>query len=50
MKPAASRHICAQSMSSAMQRAIAFTSVSFRQEAAQRSQAVAQALQASMQD
>ena len=50
MYPAASRQRAAQSMSSRMQRAIALTSFSFRQEAAQWSQATAQSLQASMQD
>ena len=42
--------MAAQSMSSWMQRAIALTSFSPRQEAAQWSQATAQLLQASMQD
>jgi len=46
---AAKAHIAAQSMSSAMQRAIIFTSVSSKQDAAQWLQLVAQALQASMQ-
>lgn len=46
---AAKAHIAAQSMSSAMQRAIAFTSVSVRQAVEQWLQLIAQALQASMQ-
>jgi hypothetical protein len=46
---AATWHIAAQSMSSATQRAIIRTSLSFRQEAAQWLHATAQLLQASMQ-
>ena len=46
---AASWHIAAQSMFRAMQRAIVFTSLSFRHEAAQWLHATAQVLQASMQ-
>jgi hypothetical protein len=50
MYAVASRQISAQSMSSAMQRAIFWTSFSRRQEEAQWLHATAQALQASMQD
>lgn len=50
ISPTAVRHAAAQSMSSAMQRAIACTSGSRRQALAQWSHASAQALQASMQD
>ncbi|KQW87265.1 hypothetical protein ASC94_28100 [Massilia sp. Root418] len=49
IRAAASRHAWAQSMSNAMHFAMALTSCSARQEAAQLSQAVAQALHASMQ-
>jgi len=49
MYPAARRQSCAQSMSRAMQRAIALGSSSARHAAAQWSQASAQALHASMQ-
>ena len=49
MKPAASRQNAAQSMSSAMHRAIVCALVSFSHETAQWSQASAHALQASMQ-
>lgn len=49
IKEAATRQICAQSMSRAIQRAIAFTSSSLRHAAEQKSQASAQVLQASMQ-
>jgi hypothetical protein len=47
--PAANAHIAAQSMSSAMHRAIMLTSSSFKQDAAQRLHATAQLLQASTQ-
>jgi hypothetical protein len=50
IKLAARRHIWAQSISVAMQRAIIFTSCSCKQDAAQKSQASAQALQASIHD
>jgi hypothetical protein len=50
MSAAARRQICAQSMSSAMQRAIIFTSSSCRQAVEHMSQASAQALQASIHD
>jgi hypothetical protein len=50
MYDAASRQMDAQSMSSAMHCAIALTSCSCKQDAAQRSHASAQALHASMQD
>ena len=46
---AAKAHIAAQSMSSAMQRAITLTSVSFKQDTAQWLQLVTQALHASIQ-
>jgi hypothetical protein len=46
---AANAHIAAQSMSSAMHRAIILTSCSCKQDAAQWLQATAQMLQASMQ-
>jgi hypothetical protein len=50
MQAAARRQISAQSMSSFMQRAMLCTSFSAKHDVAQWSQAVAQALQASMQD
>jgi hypothetical protein len=50
MYAAARRHIWAQSMSVAMQRAIILTSCSFKQDAAQKSHASAQELQASIQE
>jgi hypothetical protein len=50
IQAAATRQICAQSVSTAMQRAIAFGSSSFRHIEAQCSHASAQALQASIQD
>jgi hypothetical protein len=50
MVAAARAQICAQSISSAMHWAIILMSASFRQEAAQKLQAIAQALQASIQE